>query len=280
MPANEQQVEAWNGGESVHYVDHADRYDRQLEPFTVALLERAGLQPRHELLDIGCGCGATTLRAARHVHRAVGLDLSEPLIEVASRRANSASVQNVEFVIADAQTSDLPTAGYDRIISQFGLMFFDDPEQAFVNVRQALAPGGTLAFVCWQGLDANQWLTVVARSVGERAPVPDFGGRTGGPGMFSLRHPGEIVELLTFAGFTNPHCEPLAPTIVLGGGGTVEDAMDFLFGMGMIKGLLGLAPPSAHDAIRSDVRAELELHHEPGVGVRVGAAGWLVAAQA
>lgn len=279
MSANEQQVEAWNGGESVHYVDHADRYDRQLEPFTVALLERAGLQPQHELLDIGCGCGATTLRAARHVRRAVGLDLSEPLIEVASHRADAASVQNVEFVVADAQTSDLPTAGYDRIVSQFGLMFFDDPEHAFVNVRQALAPDGALAFVCWQGLDANEWLTVIARSVGERSPVPDFGGRSGGPGMFSLRHAEEVLELLTFAGFTDLSCGPLTPSMAIGGGGTVDEAMDFLFGMGMVKGLLGLAPPGAHDAIRSEVRAELEQRHEPGLGVRVGAAGWLVTAR-
>jgi SAM-dependent methyltransferase len=220
------------------------------------------------------------LRAAPHVSRAVGLDLSAPLIEVASHRADVASVRNVDFVVADAQTCDLPTAGYDRIVSQFGLMFFDDPEHAFANVRQALAPSGALAFVCWQGLDANEWLTLIARSVGGRAPVPDLGGRSGGPGMFSLRDAEEILTLLTVAGFTNPRCEPLAPSIAIGGGGTVDDAMDFLFGMGMVKGLLGLAPLGAHDAIRSEVRHELEQRHEPGVGVRVGAAGWLVTARA
>jgi SAM-dependent methyltransferase len=279
MGANEQQVKAWNGGESVHYVDHADRYDRQLEPFALALLERAGLGPRHTLLDIGCGCGATTLQAARRVERAVGLDLSEPLIDVARRRAEAAFLPNVEFVIADAQTFDPLTAGFDRIISQFGLMFFDDPVRALANIRQALAPGGTVTFVCWQGLDANEWLTVVARAVGERAPLPDLGGLDGGPGMFSLRHPGEIAELLSSAGFSKPRCESLTPSIVLGGGGTIEESMDFLFGMGMVKGLLGLAPSSASDAIRSEVRAALELHLEPGVGVRVGAAAWLVAAQ-
>ena len=85
MRSNQNQFEAWNGGESVHYVDHSDRYDRQLVPFSDALLARGGLESHHALLDIGCGCGATTLRAAGLVQRAVGADLSEPLVEIASR---------------------------------------------------------------------------------------------------------------------------------------------------------------------------------------------------
>ena len=59
MSANQQQSEAWNGAESVHYVDHADRYDRQLAPFADALFERVRLEPHHSVLDVGCGTGAT-----------------------------------------------------------------------------------------------------------------------------------------------------------------------------------------------------------------------------
>ncbi len=57
MAPNDKQVEAWNGGESVHYVDHADRYDRQLLPFTEALLKQVRTAPHRSLLDVGCGCG-------------------------------------------------------------------------------------------------------------------------------------------------------------------------------------------------------------------------------
>ena len=57
MGVNQGQVEAWNGGESVHYVDHADRYDRQLQPFAEALLARVDIQPGQSVLDIGCGWG-------------------------------------------------------------------------------------------------------------------------------------------------------------------------------------------------------------------------------
>ena len=120
MRANQKQFEAWNGGESVHYVDHSDRYDRQLVPFSDALLARGGLESHHAVLDIGCGCGATTLRAAGLVQRAVGADLSEPLVEIARQRARTSGIANAEFVIADAQTHIFGADTFDVIISQFG----------------------------------------------------------------------------------------------------------------------------------------------------------------
>ena len=72
MPANERQAEAWNGPESAHFVEHADRYDRQLEPFTQALLERAEPNEDRVVLDVGCGSGATTIAAAARAERVVG----------------------------------------------------------------------------------------------------------------------------------------------------------------------------------------------------------------
>jgi SAM-dependent methyltransferase len=145
LRANQKQFEAWNGGESVHYVDHSDRYDRQLVPFSYALLAGGGLESHHLVLDVGCGCGATTLRAAGLVQRAVGADLSEPLVEVARRRARTAGIGNAEFVIADAQTYRFGDGAFDVMISKFGVMFFDEPMTAFVNLRRALAPGGRAA---------------------------------------------------------------------------------------------------------------------------------------
>jgi hypothetical protein len=79
MDPNLGQVEALNGGESVHYVSHADRYDRQLAPFTEALLEQARIGASDTVLDIGCGCGPATLQAARSAKAALGVDISHPL---------------------------------------------------------------------------------------------------------------------------------------------------------------------------------------------------------
>ena len=278
MAPNKKQFEAWNGGESVHYVDHADRYDRQLAPFTEALLEQVRLTPHRSVLDVGSGCGALTLAAARIADSAVGVDISVPLSEVASERARTSRIDNVEFVVADAQTYVFASGTFDLVVSQFGLMFFDEPVRAFSNVRRSLVPDGRLAFVSWQGLPANEWLTVIASEVANRVEIPEFGGLSRGPGMFALKDQDETTALLEAAGFTEVAFEPLAPTILIGGGGTVDQSMDFLLGMGMVRGLVGLAGTDAHDKVVEAVRLSLTERYEPGVGVRIGTGAWMVTA--
>jgi ubiquinone/menaquinone biosynthesis C-methylase UbiE len=276
---NEKQFAAWNGGESVHYVDHADRYDRQLTPFTEALLERVRETPHRSLLDVGSGCGALTLAAARIADSAVGIDISAPLTEVASERARKAEIENAEFVVADVQEYAFAPARFDCVVSQFGLMFFDDPPAAFSNVRRSLAPDGRLAFVSWQGLQANEWLTVIASEVAKHVEVPEFGGLAKGPGMFALKDEGETTALLEEAGFVDVSFESLAPALLIAGGGTVDQSMDFLFGMGMARGLVGLAGADARDEVLEAVRASLTERYEPDAGVRLGAAAWVVTAR-
>ena len=279
MRANQKQSEAWNGGEAVHYVDHADRYDRQLAPFVDAMLERAQIEPRHSVLDIGCGCGVTTHTAARGARTALGVDISEPLLEVAARRARAASVDNAEFIVADAQTYAFAEGAFDVVISQFGLMFFDDPVAAFTNLCRALAPGGRITFVCWQGLEANEWVSIVGDAVAKHVALPDLGGLAGGPGMFALSDSDETAGLLAAAGFTHVEVEAISPTILLGGGGSLDESIDFLLGAGIARGLLGLTEPDARAAAGDEVRASLEERYESGVGVRLGTGGWLVSAR-
>ncbi|MGO9873131.1 MAG: class I SAM-dependent methyltransferase [Acidimicrobiia bacterium] len=280
MRANERQAEAWNGPESEHFVDHADRYDRQLEPFTRALLERAEPTEDRVVLDVGCGSGATTLAAAASAERVVGVDLSQPLVALARRRAQAATLANAEFVIADAQTHDFAPGTFDLIISQFGLMFFDDPGRAFTNIRRSLRAGGRAAFTAWQGLHANEWLMLIGDAVSRHVELPEFGGQARGPGMFALCEPDEITTLLGAAGFDQVECVSHNPTIVVGGGGSLDDSVDFLLGMGMPRGLLGLVDPSARDEVLGTVHAELVDRYEEGVGIRLGAAAWVVTAQA
>ena len=279
MNPNQGQVEAWNGGESVHYVTHADRYDRQLASFTSALLEQAAVTSDDVVLDIGCGCGVTTLLVAADAHRVLGLDISNPLIEIAARRAAAAGVGNAEFIVADAQTHPFADGEFTLVMSQFGLMFFDDPEGAFENIRRSLAPGGRLSFVCWQDLQANEWLRIVSDAVADHADVPEFGGRAAGPGMFALKRPDETVALLTAAGFTEAEVAPIETSLVLGGGGTVEESLEFLLGMGMVRGVLGRVDGDEREQAIADVRSALAERHVPDVGVTLGAAGWLASAR-
>ena len=279
MPANEQQAEAWNGPESLHFVEHADRYDLQLEPFTQALLARALPQAHEVVLDVGCGSGATTLAAAAKAERATGLDLSRPLVELAMRRARAAAVGNADFVIADAQTHDFTAETFDLLISQFGLMFFDDPVLALTNIRGAMRPGGRAVFVSWQELPANEWLMLIGKAVGRHVELPEFGGQARGPGMFSHCNVDEIVTLLCAAGFEQVECESWTPKILIGGGGSLDGSIKFLLHTGMARGLLSLVDPTAQAEVVRTVSADLGARYEEGVGTRVGAAAWVVAAR-
>jgi SAM-dependent methyltransferase len=279
MSPNQGQVQAWNGGESVHYVTHADRYDRQLVGFTTALLDRAAPAPDDTVLDVGCGCGVTTLMVADRAQSVLGLDISNPLVEIAGRRSLEAGIRNADFLVADAQTHEFADGEFTLIVSQFGLMFFDDPDAAFANLRRSLAPGGRLSLVCWQGLEANEWLTVVAHAVAQYCEIPEFGGRAGGPGMFALKEPDEAVALLEAAGFGQVEVEPVATTVLLAGGGTLDESLEFLLGMGMVRGLLGRLTDDQRELAVAEVKSALAERYEPGVGVTLGAAGWLVSAR-
>ena len=90
--ANTAQAERWNTGEDVAYwLDNQARFDRMNAPFAAMILDAAGLRPGTDVLDVGCGWGATTLAAARLVApgQAVGLDLSGPML--ARARADAAA---------------------------------------------------------------------------------------------------------------------------------------------------------------------------------------------
>src|SRR5215467_617337 len=66
----------------------------------------ASRSPGEQVADVGCGNGAMTIDAARRVGpngRAMGIDISMPMLDLARRRAREAGVGNVEFVEADAQ---------------------------------------------------------------------------------------------------------------------------------------------------------------------------------
>lgn len=279
VAANHQMSEAWNGPESVHYVDHADRHDRQLAPITDLILAGAALEPHHRVLDVGCGSGAMALAAAASAGHVVGLDISHPLVGVARERAAGAGGR-AEFVVGDAQTFPFDEGAFDVAISQFGLMFFDDPIAAFTNLRRALRPDGRLVFACWQGLRENEWLGPVVRAVEVDAEVPDLGGLANGGGMFAFRHCDEVSDLLGSAGFREGDVAPVSPNLLIGGGGTVDDTAAFLLGLGIVRGLMGRLDDQQRARAERTIRAELEQHHRDSEGVRLGSGVWLVTATA
>jgi SAM-dependent methyltransferase len=169
---------------------------------TDLLLERSHLQAGEKVLDIGTGGGVAALSAARinGDGTVVGVDISEPLIELARTRAESMSATNVSFAVADVQVEAVPGAPFDLAISQFGVMFFDEPDAAFANIRRQLTSGGRLAFACWRAPELNPWFPAPALAGIAPPPPPPAPGKSAA-GPFTLSDAQHTAALLETSGW-------------------------------------------------------------------------------
>jgi len=191
------------------------------QPFTAMLLDAAGLRAGQRVLDVGCGAGGTTRAAARLTApgEVTGVDLSAPMLELARASAQEAGLGNVAFHQDDVQVRRFGADRFDAVISRFGVMFFEDPVAAFTNLASATRPGGRLAFVCWQPLATNEWLTLPEAALAAHVPPPDDFGTQDGPGMFAFADEARVRSVLAAAGWQEATVTPHHPSILVGGGG-------------------------------------------------------------
>lgn len=273
---NTEQAQAWNGPEGAHWARHQDRWNAVNEGFNEPLLDAAGIAGDVRTLDIGCGTGQTTRLAALRAPRgrALGLDLSGPMLAEARARAEREGIANASFVQGDAQVHPFEAGAFDAAISRYGVMFFADPAAAFGNVGRALRPGGRLAFVCPADAVLNDWVAAVA-SLRDFLPVGDFG-RPGVPGMFSLAAPDRIRDVLTAAGFTGITVDRVQAHGRWGSG--AADAADFLLGTGPGRHLMAQADTTAQARARRTLADQLRDHEAADGTVRLRSTSWLVTA--
>jgi SAM-dependent methyltransferase len=277
---NAAQVEHWNRVEAGHWVEAQDRYDAMLRPLGRRAIDALALQPGERVLDIGCGCGDTTLEVAErlgptgHVR---GVDLSAPMLDRAAGRARERGLAQIAFEQADAQVDPLGPGSYDAAVSRFGVMFFDDPVAAFANITAALRPGGRLAFVCWQEMARNEWMLVPGAAVVAHVPLPDLG-PPGAPGEFAFADPSHVRTVLERSGLAEVVIDALDDPVTVAGYGTVDEAVRFLSDGNIGRTLFADAAPEVVAAAIADVRAALAPYETPE-GVRLGAAAWLVTAR-
>ncbi len=145
---NEAERRRWN---DEYWASVWPRREQLTGAVTEVLLDAVGLAAGEQVLDIGSGGGPAAFAAAQRIGptgSVVGADISVPLVGFATQRARDRGAANVRFVVADVQREGIDGAPFAVAISQFGVMFFDEPVVAFANIRAQLAPGGRLAFVC------------------------------------------------------------------------------------------------------------------------------------
>lgn len=269
---NREQSELWNQVNGPVWVAQQALLDRMLAPLADHLIAKGFPGEGRRVLDIGCGAGTTTLAMAARLGpagRCLGVDISAPLIAAAKGRASSA-----EFTLADAQTYAFERGAFDAAISRFGVMFFEDPEAAFANIRTAMAPGGRLLFAAWRGPAENLFMTTAKRAVAPLLP-PQPAADPDAPGQFAFADAVRVRRILVASGWRDIEIAPLDAVCEIGG----DKLMQYL----TVVGPVAAALRELEAAIQRDAYERLSAAFAPFVegGVaRFTAACWSVSARA
>jgi len=273
------QIAYWNGAGGDHWVRRQELTDLVLAPVAEVVLARAAVQPGEHVIDIGCGCGATTLVLADAIRPGgalVAADVSEPMLGRARERIGERP--NVAYVCADATTHGFAPGWADLLFSRFGVMFFGDPVAAFANMRRGLKSGGRTVLACWRKPAENPWMMLPLQAAYlhvPKLPKPD----PDDPGPFSFGDPDRVKRILGAAGFTDVMLEPVDVMLDLASGRGLDAAVAYTLDIGATsRALDGVSDPlraaaagAIHDALTP---------HVDGGRVPLAGAIWIVTATA
>ncbi|HLZ65960.1 MAG TPA: methyltransferase domain-containing protein [Aliidongia sp.] len=273
------QIAYWNGAGGDHWVRRQELTDLVLAPVAEIVLARAAAKPGEHVIDIGCGCGVTTLALADAVQPGgalVAADVSAPML--ARARERTGDRPGLTYVCADAASHPFAPGWADLLFSRFGVMFFGDPAAAFANMRKGLKPGGRTVFACWRKPAENPWMMLPLHAAYEHVPpLPKPGPED--PGPFSFGDPDRVRRILGEAGFTGVSLEPVDLMLDAASGGGLEAAVAYTLDIGAtsraLDGVSDELRAAAADSIREAFRP-----HVDGARVPLAGAIWIVTATA
>jgi ubiquinone/menaquinone biosynthesis C-methylase UbiE len=145
----------------------ASHYERlwraQLLPAQTTMLEMAASVPGARVLDVACGTGLVTLRAAPLAGpkgSVVGADISEQMVAAARERAIAHGFGNVRFERMDAEELKFPDGSFDIVLCALGLMYVPDPLKAIREFHRVLRSGGRAAVAVWGERSKCGWAEI------------------------------------------------------------------------------------------------------------------------
>jgi len=271
----DEQIEIWNGRSGRAWVESQALLDDLFKRFEPLLVDAVAAVHARRVLDIGCGTGATSLAIARSLGAdgaCTGLDVSEPMLALARARAEQEGLR-IRFIRADAQTYAFEPAAFDMLVSRFGVMFFDDPVEAFANLRRAAAPGAALRMIAWRSAAENAFMTTAERAAAPVLPnLPPR--RPDGPGQFAFGNRSHVEHTLARSGW---HAIDIVP-IDIPCSVPADQLQTYVTRLGPVGQLLPeLDEHTREDVIRT-VTAAFDQYIQDG-HVRFTAACWMLRAQ-
>ena len=275
---NADQIAYWNGPGGKRWSDRQAMQDILLAPASQILIDRARAKTGERVLDIGCGCGATTVALAERVAPSgfvLGIDISEPMLSRARELAPTSLP--LSFVLADATVYPFDPQNFDLLVSRFGVMFFAEPAVSFANLRRAMRPEGRITFVCWRDPRENPWMTISLQAVYRHVPkLPQLGPED--PGPFAFASDERVRRILSEAGYWDVAMERCDLSIDIANGRGLEGALDTAMNLGPANRALEGHPPEVRAAATNSVR-ELLAPQVRGQSLALPGSIWVVTAR-
>ena len=276
---NIKQKQFWSGVGGDVWVDKQREMDIMLNPLGERAIQGLDLSGERKILDIGCGCGATTLEIAKAVTQGevIGVDISEPMLERATKTASDMMLNNTSFQVKDVQVDEMPRSYFDIAFSRFGVMFFEDPFEAFKNINHSLKDNGQLSFVCWQHASLNPWQSLSIQVIKEFLDLPAPAPKS--PGPFAFEDKSYINEILTESGFRDIQIKDNQEDIVMFSGKSIREACeDYLTINPVVTEMLKNSPTELREEILEALIGKFSDFHNND-GLLFPSATWIVTAK-
>jgi len=275
---NADQIAYWNGPGGQHWTDRQAVQDVLLKPISDILIASAAPRPGNRIIDVGCGCGATSIALAERVApdgAVLAVDISAPML--ARARELAPKGLPLDFALADATVYPFEPQSFDLLVSRFGVMFFAEPAVSFANLRKALRRDGRVAFACWRDPKQNPWMMTPLQAVYKHVPkLPQVGPED--PGPFSFASEERVHRILGEAGYAGISMQPhdLSLDIAIGRG--LDAAVQGALEIGPASRALQDQPENVREAARASIREALAQFVQ-GETVMLPAAIWIVTAR-
>ena len=233
---NDEQYEYWNKGIGQKWVKEDNSLNERFAILTKEFFSRANINKNEKVLDIGCGGGITSFEASKLVGKdgyVLGADISEILLDLAKK--NYSNIENLEFKYCDVQNYKFKKNIFSKVISRFGVMFFENPIVAFRNIYNSIQDGGSLHFVCWTNVLENEFFTAAANIIIKHLNK-EFPQVTRAPGPFAFSEKKYVKQILNASGFKNIKVDKIYTSI-----STYDDSKkdgELLFNIGLAGRLL------------------------------------------
>lgn len=168
------------------------------EQWAPLVVDAAQVQPGHRVLDVACGTGVLAREAVSHVGAGgfvAGIDATPGMLVVANQLAPA-----IDWREGVAESLPYESGSFDAVISQFGLMFFQDRAAALSEMMRVLSPGGRAAVAVWESLKNSEAYPV------EVDLLERLAGKAAADALrapFVLGDKAELTALFENAGFTS-----------------------------------------------------------------------------